>query len=71
MLTTIGEHLALNDPDGIFTGQIRDYKDDEGMLASEELFQRISTGIETCQARIDAFNNEMQGDWKAKLLKDL
>ena len=41
VLTTIGEHLAANSPDGIFTGQIKDYKDGEGMLASEELFRRI------------------------------
>ena len=57
--------------DTLLTGQIQDYKDGEGMLVNEVLFQRINTSIEACQSRLDSFNTKMEGNWKVKLLTDL
>ena len=57
--------------DTLLTGQIQDYKDGEGMLVNEVLFQRINTSIEACQSRIDSFNEKMEGKWKVKLLTNL
>ena len=71
MIQIIKVYLASTCSDGIFTGRIRDYKDAQGMLASAELFRRISTAIEACQSRIDALNESMKGDWKVQLMKDL
>ena len=49
MLTYIGQNLALESAEGIFKGQIEEYKDGEDLLSIDELLKLVESHIEACQ----------------------